>query len=327
VPDIAASSTDPRSSSSASCWEKYAGTTPRPRRGVALAEQRLEERRLAGAVRPDERDMLAPLDRERRLVEQRFVTGADPQPLCDCDVTARPGGLEELEAECPPPAVGRVHTLRLQALDLLQLRLRLPCLRRLVAEPLDEPLEPGELLGLPLRRLRLVQVPRRLLATPDVPGAGEVDGPAAIELEHRGRHRLEEPAVVRDEHHAGVDRLQHLLEPFERLDVEVVRRFVEQQQVRLRGERSCERGAGQLAARKRAQRALEVVVGEAEAAHDGRRPVAPVVAAGVLEPRLRLRVAPKRRRVVLARRHPFLERPQHALDGGKVGGAREHVLA
>ena len=222
--------------------------------------------------------------------------------------------------------IRRVHAVRLQLLDLLQLRLRLARLRRLVAEPLDEALEPRELLGLALRRLRLVQVARRLLAPPDVPRAGEVDRLAALELEHRRRHRLEEPAVVRDEDHAGVDRLQHLLEPLERLDVEVVRRLVEQQQVRLRRERARERRPRQLAAGERAQRAVEVVIGEAEAAHDGRGAVAPVVAAGVLEPRLRLRVAPEDRRVVLARRHPLLERAQLLLDGREVGGAREHVV-
>ena len=44
---------------------------------------------------------------------------------------------------------------------------------------------------------------------------------------------------------------QQLLEPLDRLDVEVVRRLVEQQQVGLRGERAGERGARQLAARER----------------------------------------------------------------------------
>src|SRR5262249_3187769 len=38
------------------------------RRRLAAAEQRLEQGRLAGAVRADERDVLAPFDRERRLV-------------------------------------------------------------------------------------------------------------------------------------------------------------------------------------------------------------------------------------------------------------------
>ena len=92
---------------------------------------------------------------------------------------------------------------------------------------------------------------------------------------------------MRDEDHRGVERLQHALEPLERLDVEMVRRLVEQQQVGLRGECPRERRARQLAARERVQRPVEVGVGEAEPAHDRGRAVAPVVAARVLEPRLR----------------------------------------
>ena len=140
------------------------------------------------------------------------------------------------------------------------------------------------LLGLPVGRLREVLRPRRLLEPPVVPRAGEEHRLAVVELEHRGRHGLEEPAVVRDEDDRGVERSQHALEPLERLDVEVVRRLVEQQQVGLRGERARERGARQLAAGEGRERPVEVVVREAEPAHDGRRAVAPVVAAGVLEP-------------------------------------------
>ena len=58
------------------------------------------------------------------------------------------------------------------------------------------------------------------------------------ELEHRRRHRLEEPAVVRDEDDRRVERRQLALEPLEALDVEVVRRLVEQQQVGVAGERA-----------------------------------------------------------------------------------------
>ena len=90
---------------------------------------------------------------------------------------------------------------------------------------------------------------------------------AALELEHRGAHGLEEPAVVGDEHDGGVDRGESLLEPLERRDVEVVRGLVEQQQVGVAGERARERAARELAAREGVQRPVEVVVLEAEPAH------------------------------------------------------------
>ena len=78
--------------------------------------------------------------------------------------------------------------------------------------------------------------------------------------------RFEEPAVVRDEDDCRVERLELLLEPLEVLDVEVVRRLVEQQQVGIAGERPRERGAGQLAAGERLERPVEVAIEEAEAA-------------------------------------------------------------
>ena len=105
---------------------------------------------------------------------------------------------------------------------------------------------------------------------------------------------------MRDEDHGGVDRLELSLEPLEVLDVEVVRRLVEEEQVGAAGESARERGARQLAARERAERPVEVVLGEAEPADGGGGVVAPRPAAGVLEPRLRVGVAPERRLVVRA---------------------------
>jgi hypothetical protein len=84
-----------------------------------------------------------------------------------------------------------------------------------------------------------VDRPRGLLATPDVPFTRKERRAAAFELQHSGRHRLEKPAVVRDEDHRCVDAAQQLLEPFDRVDVEMVGRLVEEQQVGLR--RKCPR--------------------------------------------------------------------------------------
>ena len=71
---------------------------------------------------------------------------------------------------------------------------------------------------------------------------------------------------MRDEDDGGVDRRQLALEPLEALDVEVVRRLVEEQQVGVAGERAAERGACQLAAGERLELPVEVVVVEAEPA-------------------------------------------------------------
>jgi hypothetical protein len=71
---------------------------------------------------------------------------------------------------------------------------------------------------------------------------------------------------VRDEDDAGIDRRELLLEPLDRRHVEVVRRLVQQQHVWLPGEGAAERGARQLAAGERVEAALEVGIGETEAA-------------------------------------------------------------
>ena len=165
---------------------------------------------------------------------------------------------------------GGGRALPLEPADLRQLRLRLLRLRLLGAEPLDEPLEPGDVVGDALGRLLRVRRPLRLLAPPGVPRPGEERRAAGLELERRARDRLEEPAVVRDEDDRGVERRELGLEPLEARDVEVVRRLVEQQQVGIAAERARERGARQLAAGERLQAPVELVVVEAEPAQDGR---------------------------------------------------------
>jgi hypothetical protein len=143
----------------------------------------------------------------------------------------------------------------------------------------------------------------------------------------RLRHGLEEPAVVGDDHAGRVERRELALEPLEARHVEMVRRLVEQDQVGIAGQRSGERGAGDLPAREGGELPVEVLVVEAEAPCDRSDVVAPPVAAGVLEPRLRARVGGKRRRVVAPRRHRLLEAGELPLGGRQVGGAREDVLA
>ena len=133
---------------------------------------------------------------------------------------------------------------------------------------------------------------------------------------------------MRDEDHGGVDRRELLLEPLHRLHVEVVRRLVEQEQVGAAG-RAPARARRASARRRRRSRGR------------GRGPrrrspsprstdggvVAPAVAAGVLEPGLRLAVAAERLGRVVAARHRLLEPAQLALGVDQVGRAREGVLA
>ena len=125
----------------------------------------------------------------------------------------------------------------------------------------------------------------------------------------------------------GVEGGQSVLEPLEGGDVEVVRGLVEQQEIRVAGEGARQRAASELAAAECAEGAVEVGVLEAEAAHRGHRLLAPVVAAGVLEPRLRAGVPVEGGVVALALRHLGLELLELAFEGEQVAAALEDVLA
>jgi hypothetical protein len=118
----------------------------------------------------------------------------------------------------------------LEALDLLLLRLGPRRHRGLGAEAVDELLQVGDLALLVLEGGRLLLLARLLLADVVVVVAGvAVERPAA-ELEDPGAERVQEGAVVRDDDEAAGVARQVVLEPEERLEVEVVGRLVEQEQ-------------------------------------------------------------------------------------------------
>ncbi len=235
--------------------------------------------------------------------------------------------LGRRERELQPLAVPRVALDALDLREFLHARLRLFGLRRLVAEALDEPLHALDLRLLLVDRLAERHLARGLLAAPLMPGAGEEARAAGLELEHGGADGLQEPAVVRHQHDRRVEVDERLLEPLQRLDVQVVGGLVEQQHVRARGQRARERGARQLPAGERVQAALEVGVAEAEAVGHRRRAAAPQVAAASLQPRLRARVARERRLVARAGRHLRLEVSQLRLDRELLRAPRQQVLA
>ena len=232
----------------------------------------------------------------RRVGDQGPARDLEPRLLELEHDPARALRRAEREGEGSAVARRRLAGAALEPLDALQLRLRLARLGRLVAEALDEALHARDL-GLAAGGVAAGgELARGLLDSPRVPRPGEVARPARLELEHRGADRFEEPAVVSDQDDRRVELDQVALEPLERLDVEMVRRLVEQQQIRPRGERPGQRGPGQLAAREARQRPVELGAVEAETADGGGRAVAPAIAAGELEARLGVRVARERLR-------------------------------
>ena len=124
-----------------------------------------------------------------------------------------------------------------------------------------------------------------------------------------------------DEHDGSVELDEGLLEPLERVDVEMVGWLVEQQHFGARGERARERRARELAAGEAVECPVEVLGREAEAPRHNCGAVAPQVAAPGLQPRLRPRVAGERRFVGRAGRHDGLELGQVGLDLELLGAA------
>jgi hypothetical protein len=103
-----------------------------------------------------------------------------------------------------------------------------------------EPLQPIDLRLLAFHGPAQREVTGGALAAPGVPGAGEEPAPAGLQLEHRGANRLQKPAVVGNQHDGSIKSHQVLLEPLQRIDVEVVGGLVKQQQVGIAGQRSAQ---------------------------------------------------------------------------------------
>jgi hypothetical protein len=171
----------------------------------------------------------------------------------------------ELEAHLLDPARW------LDALDLLELlhaRLHLGGVRGAGLEALDE----GELLLehglLPLEGGLLLRFGERLLLHVELVVAGVRGELAAVDLENARAHPVEELAVVRRHEQRAVVLFQELLEPDERLEIEVVRRLVEQHRVGLHQQNARERDAHLPAARERAHVAVDHRWAEAQARED-----------------------------------------------------------
>jgi hypothetical protein len=241
-----------------------------PRRRVELAEQGVEQRRLARAVRSLDRDPLAPRDVE--------VDRAEPERAALQD------RLIQFEHGLSGPARGREREpqrprLR-RLLDLVMLQLLQPpgsraglghqrvrpapagalaVRARLLAPIVVEIAEPAPL-GIP--------TPVGALVVASYPFAGSlVIAPPSDELPHTLRPgpeledaahgAVEERPVVRDDHDPCVDRREEPLEELETGEVEIVGRLVEQVHVEPCEEDRREREARALAARERAGTAVE----------------------------------------------------------------------
>src|SRR5438034_3135002 len=207
---------------------------------LLASDQDLEEGRLAGAVRTDEADLVALRQLEVDVREQETAAVGLRDALEAHDPRTR-GARAEGEAE---GARGRRRRLRRLAPHLFDPQLAGEHL--LVHLAGLEFLDDREL----ALELRLVPValrlpgPRDRVALHPVVGvvADVLEGAEPVDLDHLVRDRVEEELVVARQEDRRIDLLEERLDRLDRVDVHVVRRLVEQEDVLLLRVREGARG-------------------------------------------------------------------------------------
>src|SRR3954471_15870500 len=209
------------------------------------AEDQLDERSLAGAVRTDQADAVAAAHDEIEPFHDRSFAKRfrDALEFAHQPAGALPLADRELHLAGARAALGALGAQPLQATHPAFVAR---------APGLDALADPGFLLGPELVEL----APHHGLDF-ELPGlqrfiarivAREGQQPAPVELENARRYSVEEGAVVRDDDGRRLPQ-QQLLQAHNPVDVEVVRGLVEEQQIRLERESGRERGTLLLAAR------------------------------------------------------------------------------
>ncbi|CAB4940787.1 unannotated protein [freshwater metagenome] len=226
------------------------------RRRHRRAAEDVDERRLAGAVDADERVAVARAEAPGGVVEQDLVAVGHRDVLDVDDLAAEAAGGEAQQLD----AVARRGLVRDQLVGGVDPELRLrrpggrtpPQPRELLAQELPAPCVLGGLLAVALRTRQHVGRVAALVL---------VDG-AVDDLPRGGADGVEEPPVVGDDDHRAAPLREEPGEPGHALDVEVVRRLVEQQQVGGVQQQLRQGDAAALAARERPDDGVEAL-GEA----------------------------------------------------------------
>src|SRR5512138_358593 len=239
---------------------------PRVRR--QLARDHLHERGLADAVLADDADLLAARDERAERLDDLVPAVALLDPL-DRE-RLLPGRRLLLELDERGGDVRALHVLELELLHRADAALDLRGARAGV----EARHELAELLDLlPLLGVLRLDAAADLALLPDhvVVAAGVEDDRLVVDVRDVRADRVQEVAVVRDRDEHALVRLEELLEPADRVDVEVVRGLVEEESLRVPEERLREQDAQLVAARERAHRLVVPGLLDAEALQELRR--------------------------------------------------------
>ena len=277
---------------------------------------------LTDAVGSDDGDALAGLDGEVQLFEKRLSLGVALGEALRLEREA----VELLlvvdhEADERVLAARGLDVLDLELLDLLHARGGLARLRLVGAEAAHEVFQVGDaVLGARVGVLLLLARERGRFHVVVVAAGIDADV-AVVHVRHVRAHAGEEVPVVRDDHHGARAAVEHVFQPADAVDVEVVGRLVQQQDVRVAEERLREQHAQLPARRHRAHRAVVLRDRHAQAEQQlaGARLGGVAAVLGVL--RLQVRRAQE---LLFARLGVRVDRVALAHRGPHLGVAHQH---
>ena len=212
-----------------------------------IAHQRFQQRGFTDAVGAQHRQLFAHFQHQIQVAEQRAVIEAFGQRFHFQRIAEQ--FLILLEADKRVLTAGGFYLVQLDLINLFSARRRLTGLGGVGAEAADEGLQLGDL------RLFLGVVGQQTLAR--LSGGGHIfvvvariDAQlAVVEIRHMGADHIQEVTVVRNDDHGAVALVQHLLQPADSVDIQVVGRFIEQQNIGV-GEQRLRQQHAQLPARR-----------------------------------------------------------------------------
>ena len=292
-------------------------------------EGELHQGRLASAVGPHERDMIATIERHVSISVNEVIVKRLANMFDGYDHISRAGRLWETEVHVLG-LLGEHDELALDLLDFLHALLGLSRLRGLVAEFVNEDLHMSDLALLSgALGSQLLEVVLALTKVAGVVARIRCEA-TVLERGHVGHAGIHERTVVAYEKNGTVIAGEELLEPLYALEIEVVRWLVQEQQVGMAEKELGEGDAHLPSAREILRGLVEILYGETETAKDGssatleliaaqslksvlsvaifiQERLEPIASASVGNLRFELRDASAERANLLRRRHDLLE--------------------
>ena len=200
--------------------------------GFEIARQTAQQRGLADAVRPDDGNFFTRID-AKIDVGKKHAVEALGHFLHLHRNAVQLVALVVFEADKRVLAAGRLDVFDLDLVDLPRARSGLFGLGCIGREARHEGFQLGDLfLGFRIVR-RLLLACLRSGQHVLVVSAGVSSDLAVIQIGHVGTHTVQEMAIMRNNDHRASARVENVFQPADGIDVEVVGRFVQQQDVRV----------------------------------------------------------------------------------------------